>query len=281
MRALALALVHNLSPAKDLNAYVKFANSVPLLSQEEESKLIASFREHKDLSAARQLILSHLRLVIKIARDFSGYGLPQADLVQEGNIGLMKAVNKFDPKFKVRLVSFAIHWIKAEIHEFVIKNWRIVKIATTKAQRKLFFNLRKKKKKLTWFTEEETNQLASDLNVKTTEVTEMEKRLYSSDASFNASNDEDDFAPENYLDSDVNPETAVVEYNWKENVKTQLAAAWTHLDERSRDIIQSRWIQEDNKPTLHDLAAKYKISAERVRQLESRALKTLRSMINV
>jgi RNA polymerase sigma-32 factor len=237
-------------------------------------------REEEDLDAARTLVMAHLRFVVHIAKGYNGYGLPIADLIQEGNVGLMKAVKRFDPEFGVRLVSFAVHWIRAEIHEFVLKNWRIVKVATTKAQRKLFFNLRKSKKTLAWLTHAETQAVAKDLGVTPKEVTEMERRLSARDAIFDPSPDADDdhlYTPAAYLPSpDADPAVLVEKTDWNDDATTRMAEAMTTLDERSRDILQSRWLTED-KQTLHELADTYGVSAERIRQVEANAIKKLRT----
>lgn len=237
-------------------------------------------REDEDLQAARKLVMSHLRFVVHIAKSYSGYGLPQADLIQEGNIGLMKAVKRFDPTVGVRLVSFAVHWIKAEIHEFVLKNWRIVKVATTKAQRKLFFNLRKAKKRLGWFTHDEVQTVANELGVSTKEVLQMEARMSSQDQAFDLTADEDEtgnFAPVQYLeDKSSDVETDVINNDWDTAASKRLYSAIKTLDERSQDIIETRWLA-DNKITLQDLADKYQVSAERVRQIEKNAMKKLQA----
>lgn len=265
-----------------LSSYIDWVNKIPLLTEEEEQTLASKLQNNSDLEAARQLVMSHLRLVVRIARGYSGYGLPQADLIQEGNIGLMKAVKRFDPKVGVRLVSFAIHWIRAEIHEFVLKNWRIVKIATTKAQRKLFFNLRKASKKRGWFSESEANTIAETLNVSKKDVYQMEARLNSYDASFDAQTDDEDenwSAPANYLeDQQANPEHLLEHHDWSENQTQQLHQALTTLDARSQDILSQRWLAE-KKQTLHQLADKYDVSAERIRQLEKNAMQALREAI--
>lgn len=283
-KELALAQ-HNLSVGS-LGSYIHWVNQVPMLTAEEEHELATKLHENNDLEAARKLIMSHLRLVVKIARGYDGYGLQQADLIQEGNIGLMKAVKRFDPSVGVRLVSFAIHWIRAEIHEFVLRNWRIVKIATTKAQRKLFFNLRKAAKKRGWFSEDEVRTVAEQLNVSTKDVRQMEQRLNAYDASFDAFATDDDneggnstFAPVHYLeDHSSNLESNYASHQYSEHRETGLHAAMTHLDERSRDILEARWLSED-KATLHELAAKYDVSAERIRQLEKNAMKKLKDAI--
>ena len=269
-----------------LEAYISTVNRIPMLSAEEERELATRLQEQDDLEAARQLIMSHLRFVVHVARSYSGYGLPQADLIQEGNIGLMKAVRRFDPAVGVRLVSFAVHWIKAEIHEYVLKNWRMVKIATTKAQRKLFFNLRKMKKRLGWFTQEEVNTVAETLGVSTNEVLEMEARMSAHDQAFELSSDDDDakegstYSPAQYLEdkrSDLAEEIETEDY--EAHTQKKLFSAMSELDERSQDIVQSRWLSE-SKVTLHDLAAKYEVSAERVRQLEQNAMKKLRAAMS-
>ncbi|PHR65036.1 RNA polymerase sigma factor RpoH [Pseudidiomarina marina] len=266
-----------------LEAYISTVNRIPMLSAEEERELATRLQEQDDLEAARQLIMSHLRFVVHVARSYSGYGLPQADLIQEGNIGLMKAVRRFDPAVGVRLVSFAVHWIKAEIHEYVLKNWRMVKIATTKAQRKLFFNLRKMKKRLGWFTQEEVNTVAETLGVSTNEVLEMEARMSAHDQAFELSSDDDDakegstYSPAQYLEdkrSDLAEE--VENEQWENHTQRRLLSAINTLDERSQDIVRARWLDEENKTTLQELADKYQVSAERVRQLEANAMKKLR-----
>jgi len=271
-----------LTPGGDLQAYINSVHSIGLLTPEEEKKLAEDLYYRNDLDAARKLVLAHLRFVIYIAKSYSGYGLSEADLIQEGNIGLMKAIRKFNPEVGVRLVSFAVHWVKAEIHEYVLKNWKIVKIATTKAQRKLFFNLRKKKKGLEWFSEEEIEQVAKDLGVKPSEVREMEKRLSGSDMSFDPlseSDDEASFAPSQYLeDEDANPADIFENQSLSEESTSQLYEAINQLDDRSRDILQDRWLA-DEKLTLHDLAEKYEISAERVRQIEKNAMKKVKQSI--
>ena len=267
-------------PVGSLDAYIQAAGSVPVLSKEDEQALAIRFREENDLDAARELVLAHLRFVVHIAKGYTGYGLPLSDLIQEGNVGLMKAVKRFDPGYDVRLVSFAVHWIRAEIHEFVLRNWRIVKVATTKAQRKLFFNLRKAKKNLAWLTFDETQAVAADLGVSPEEVTEMEKRLHARDAIFDPSPDADDeraFTPAAYLPSpDADPAKLIETADFNDDASERMAAAVRTLDDRSRHIIESRWLSE-NKLTLHELADEYGISAERVRQVEANAIKKLRS----
>lgn len=265
-----------------LDGYIQSVNRIPMLTAEKEKALATKLFENGDLDAAKELIMSHLRFVVHVARSYSGYGLPQADLIQEGNIGLMKAVKRFDPSVGVRLVSFAVHWIKAEIHEYVLRNWRVVKVATTKAQRKLFFNLRKMKKRLGWFSQKEVETVAKELGVSTKEVLEMETRMSAHDQAFELSSDDDDskegstYSPAMYLEDKRSDLAAEIEAEDYENhTQQKLLGAMGHLDERSQDIVQSRWLSED-KTTLHDLAAKYEVSAERVRQLEQNAMKKLR-----
>ena len=269
-------------PSSSLESYLSAARNIPILSAEEERDLAVQLQEHGDLEAAQKLVLSHLRFVAHVARSYSGYGLALADLVQEGNIGLMKAVKRFDPTVGVRLISFAVYWIRAEIHEFILRNWRIVKVATTKAQRKLFFNLRSKKKKLGWFNDDEVGSVAEDLGVKRTDVLEMEKRLSGLDIGFDGPDDNDENiapAPANYLeDNSLEPARLIEQSNYAENQETLLYSALKDLDERSRDILQQRWLT-DHKSTLHELADKYGISAERIRQLENNAIKKLRNVI--
>ena len=271
-------------PVGSLDAYIQAVGSIPVLAKEDEQDLAKRFRDHDDLEAARELVMAHLRFVVHIAKGYTGYGLPLNDLIQEGNVGLMKAVKRFDPTYDVRLVSFAVHWIRAEIHEFVLKNWRIVKVATTKAQRKLFFNLRKAKKSLAWLSAEETEAVANDLGVSAKEVTEMEKRLHSRDAIFDPTPDADDernFTPAAYLPSpDADPAKLVETADWNDDATTRMRSALNILDDRSRHILEARWLTE-NKMTLHELAAEYGISAERIRQLEANAIKKLRNAIVV
>ncbi|GAB3026788.1 RNA polymerase sigma factor RpoH [Bowmanella dokdonensis] len=263
-----------------LDAYMQAVSSINMLTAEEERELAERLYQEGDLEAARKLIMSHLRFVVHIAKSYSGYGLPQADLIQEGNIGLMKAVKRFDPNVGVRLVSFAVHWIKAEIHEFVLRNWRIVKVATTKAQRKLFFNLRKAKKRLGWFSHEEVQQVADELGVSTKEVLQMEARMSSQDQAFDLAADDDEtgnFAPVQYLeDKSADVETEVMDADWDESATQRLYSAIKTLDERSQHIIQCRWLTDD-KTTLQDLADKYQVSAERVRQIEKNAIRKLQA----
>ncbi|TCJ95886.1 RNA polymerase RpoH-like sigma 32 subunit [Volucribacter psittacicida] len=272
-----------LVPQGSLEGYIRAANEYPMLSAEEEKSLTERLYYHEDVEAAKKLILSHLRFVIHVARGYSGYGLPQADLIQEGNIGLMKAVKRFNPEVGVRLVSFAVHWIKAEIHEYVLRNWRIVKVATTKAQRKLFFNLRKTKQRLGWFSDKEVNLIADELGVSAKDVVEMESRMTGSDLAFdlpNEENDEDVYSPSLYLEDKHSNFAAELENeNYESQATEELTTALSTLDARSQDIIKARWLDE-NKATLHDLAAKYHVSAERIRQLESNALKKLKSAVS-
>jgi RNA polymerase sigma-32 factor len=272
-------------PLGNLDAYLDRVSRVPVLSREDEQLLARRFRDDGDVEAARALVLSHLRFVAHIARGYLGYGLPVGDLVQEGNVGLMKAVKRFDPDLGVRLVSFAVHWIRAEIHEYVLRNFRLVKVATTKAQRKLFFNLRRMKKNLGWLSAEETATVARELGVEPTEVTEMERRLSARDLAFDpapaGSEDEDVHNPAAYLPApDADPAQQVEEAEWDESAQAGLARAIAELDPRSRDILASRWMTGDaDKATLHDLAAKYGVSAERIRQLEANAIKKLRALM--
>ncbi|MFZ2507223.1 MAG: RNA polymerase sigma factor RpoH [Steroidobacteraceae bacterium] len=268
-------------PVGSLDAYVERVSSIPVLSREEELELARRFRDDQDLEAARMLVLSHLRFVVHVARGYMGYGLPVADLIQEGNIGLMKAVKRFDPDMGVRLVSFAIHWIRAEIHEFVIRNWRLVRVATTKAQRKLFFNLRRLKKNLAWLSDAEATTIAGELGVEPREVREMEQRLAARDLSFDPAPDTDDEdgvgSPSLYLPApDMDPATAVEQQQWEGAVSESLATAIGKLDERSRAIVNARWLAED-KRTLQDLADEYGVSAERIRQIEAAAISRLRT----
>jgi RNA polymerase sigma-32 factor len=271
-------------PVGSLDAYIQGVGAIPVLSKEDEQDLARRLRDDEDLDAARDLVMAHLRFVVHIAKGYTGYGLPLNDLIQEGNVGLMKAVKRFDPEYDVRLVSFAVHWIRAEIHEFVLKNWRIVKVATTKAQRKLFFNLRKKKKSLAWLSHAETKAVAKDLGVKPAEVSEMEKRLHSRDAIFDPTPDLDDdrnFTPAAYLPSpDADPAQQVETADWNEDASSRMNAALNILDDRSRRILEERWLTED-KMTLHELADEYGVSAERIRQLEVNAIKKLRNAMAI
>ena len=271
-------------PVGSLDGYIQAVGSIPVLSKEDEQALAYRLRDGKDLDAARDLVMAHLRFVVHIAKGYTGYGLPLNDLIQEGNVGLMKAVKRFDPDYDVRLVSFAVHWIRAEIHEFVLRNWRIVKVATTKAQRKLFFNLRKKKKTLAWLSDAETRAVAKDLGVKPAEVSEMEKRLHSRDAVFDPAPDADDernFTPAAYLPSpDADPARQVEANDWNDDATERMRSALNTLDDRSRRILQERWLSED-KMTLHELADEYGVSAERIRQLEVNAIKKLQNVMTV
>jgi RNA polymerase sigma-32 factor len=272
-------------PVGSLDAYIQAVGAIPVLSKEDEQALAHRFRDEEDLQAARELVMAHLRFVVHIAKGYTGYGLPLNDLIQEGNVGMMKAVKRFDPSFDVRLVSFAVHWIRAEIHEYVLRNWRIVKVATTKAQRKLFFNLRKAKKSLAWLSYNETQAVAKDLGVSPKEVTEMERRLSAREAVFDpvpdSRDDERAFAPAAYLPSpNSDPAILVEKTDWHDDATSRMTEALETLDERSRDILQSRWLTED-KQTLHELADIYGVSAERIRQIEANAIKKLRVAMEV
>ncbi|ACA84505.1 MULTISPECIES: RNA polymerase sigma factor RpoH [Shewanella] len=275
-QSMALTVPHG---SGSLEAYVHSAHNISMLEPEQEYELAKRLQETGDLQAAKQLIMSHLRFVVHVAKGYSGYGLPQADLIQEGNIGLMKAVKRFDPDVGVRLVSFAVHWIKAEIHEYVLKNWRIVKVATTKAQRKLFFNLRKSKKRLGWFSDEEVGMVADNLGVSKADVTEMESRMAAQDPAFDLASDNDDdqdFSPVHYLEDHSSDLASQVENdNLESNNQARLLSAIKTLDERSQHILQARWLNED-KTTLQELAATYQVSAERIRQLEKNAMNKLK-----
>ena len=275
--------VLNMAPGANLSAYVQAVSGIALLSPERERALAERLFYEECVDSARELVLAHLRFVVHIARSYSGYGLAEADLIQEGNVGLMKAVKRFDPTKGVRLVSFAVHWIKAEMHEYILRNWRIVKVATTKAQRKLFFNLRSQKKTLDWLSAEETRAIAADLGVDVTEVTRMEGRLTSRDVAFDAPTDSDDEdtwqAPQHFLkDEQADPGQLVEAAELAEDGSARLHVALTDLDGRSRDILERRWLVDD-KATLHELAAEYDVSAERIRQLEANALKKLRTAL--
>jgi len=267
-------------PVGSLDSYIHGVGAIPVLSKEDEQALSRRFTDQEDVDAARELVMAHLRFVVHIAKGYTGYGLPLSDLIQEGNVGLMKAVKRFDPDYDVRLVSFAVHWIRAEIHEFVLKNWRIVKVATTKAQRKLFFNLRKNKKTLAWLSHAETLAVAEDLGVTPKEVTEMEKRLSARDAIFDpapGADDEHSFTPAAYLPSEnADPAVLVEKTDWNDDATSRMTEAMKDLDERSQDILQSRWLT-DSKMTLHELADRYGVSAERIRQIEANAIKKLRT----
>jgi RNA polymerase sigma-32 factor len=279
----ALALSN---PGSDIDKYLSQVYQIPVLTREEELELTTEFFETEDVKLAHKLVIAHLRFVVHIAKSYAGYGLPLADIIQEGNVGLLKAVTKFDPNKGVRLVSFAVHWIKAEIHEFILKNWRIVKISTTKAQRKLFFNLRSKKKNTGWLTDEEAKRIAKELDVSVKEVMHMENRLNSADSSFDVPTDEEDnekaFSPSQYLeDNSFNPEDITEQKNYEEVNHTALLKNISALDKRSQDIIRARWL-DDNKITLNELADKYSVSAERIRQIEATAFKKLKTaLVNV
>ena len=277
--------VADLSPGSDLQSYINTVNSFPILTAEEEQELARRFYDDDDLDAARELIISHLRFVVHVARTYRGYGLPEGDLIQEGNVGLMKAVKRFDPNVGVRLVSFAVHWIRAEIHEFIIRNWRIVKIATTKAQRKLFFKLRERKKGLGWLTHQETQSIADDLGVRPKDVSQMESRLASNDMSFDLSNDDDEEAQSwvpalTLVDDSPSTEEALEEDDWALHQHDRLHEAIQSLDDRSRVILMSRWLAED-KATLHQLSDQFGVSAERIRQIESSAMDKIREHLLV
>ena len=268
-------------PAGSLDTYIQTVNRFPLLSLEQEQRLARRYRDTEDLDAARGLVLSHLRLVVSVARGYLGYGLPHADLIQEGNIGLMKAVKRYDPDRGVRLVSFAIHWIKAEIHEYILRNWRLVKVATTKAQRKLFFNLRSMKQGLGTLSPDEVDRMAKELNVKPEEVSEMERRLAGQEMTFEADEDDETYAPANYLAADANAEPSrLLEAEESGRLQTEgLAKALDSLDPRSRRIVETRWLREKDALTLHDLADEFKVSAERIRQIEAKALDKMRKLM--
>lgn len=272
-------------PVGSLDAYIQAVGGIPVLSKEDEQSLAHRFRDTEDLEAARELVMAHLRFVVHIAKGYTGYGLPLNDLIQEGNVGLMKAVKRFDPEFDVRLVSFAVHWIRAEIHEYVLRNWRVVKVATTKAQRKLFFNLRKAKKSLAWLSHEETKAVAADLGVSPKEVTEMERRLSSRDAVFDpvpdSRDDDKAFSPAAFLASEnADPAVLVENTDWHDSTQARMMAALRTLDDRSQHILESRWLT-DNKATLHELADEYGVSAERIRQVEANAIKKIRGMMEL
>ena len=273
------------APGQNLEAYLNSIQNIAILSPEEERKLAEDLYYREDLEAARQLVMAHLRFVVHIARGYSGYGLPQADLIQEGNVGLMKAVRKFNPEVGVRLISFAVHWIKSEIHEYVLKNWKIVKVATTKAQRKLFFNLRNKKKDITWLSEDDVKMISNELDVKEDTVREMERRMSSHDVSFDPYSADDSeegntYSPADYLtNEDSDPLEIVEKEDFARDQINQLQSAISDLDERSQLILKERWLTDD-KPTLHELADKYGISAERIRQIEKKAMEKIRTNIN-
>ena len=273
------------TPGKDIESYLSCVHAIPILAAEQEKELAQKLYENNDLEAARQLVLSHLRFVVHIARSYQGYGLPLADIIQEGNVGLMKAVDRFDPNRGVKVVSFAVHWIKSEIHEYVLKNWKIVKVATTKAQRKLFFNLRNKKKDITWLSDDDVKMISNELDVKEDTVREMEKRMSSHDVSFDPYSADDGeegntYSPADYLTNDDSDPMEIVEKeDFARDQINQLQNAISDLDERSQLILKERWLTDD-KPTLHELADKYGISAERIRQIEKKAMEKIRSNIN-
>ncbi len=271
----------SMAPGADLDAYLRTISRFPILSSEQEKSLAQRLQDHGDLNAARELVMCHLRFVVHLARSYKGYGLSQADLIQEGNVGLMKAVKRFDPSVGVRLISFAVHWIKAEMHEYILRNWRIVKVATTKAQRKLFFNLRGAKKTSSWLSVEETDAIANELGVPSVEVTRMESRLSASDTTFDGygSDDETATAPMHYLPSSApDPADLVADASSDRDMHMRLSSGLAALDERSRDILQQRWLSDD-KSTLHELAEEYGVSAERIRQLEKNAMNKLKTAI--
>ena len=272
-----LQLIDVMSPGGNLDAYIQTVNTIPMLSADQERELAHRLYFDGDLDAAKQLVFAHLRFVVYVAKSYSGYGLSEADLIQEGNVGLMKAVKRFNPEFKVRLVSFAVHWIKAEMHEFILRNWKIVKVATTKAQRKLFFNLRSAKRRLGWMNSKEVSHIAQALGVEPEIVRQMEGRLASHDESFDAGDDDDDsLSPSDYLEDGLEDPALLVENNIASSLdRKKLVVAFKALDARAREIVQSRWLTE-KKSTLHELADQFGISAERVRQLEKNALKKLR-----
>ncbi|MCB1648932.1 MAG: RNA polymerase sigma factor RpoH [Pseudomonadales bacterium] len=279
----SLQLMGPIVPGRDLTAYIASVNSIAVLTPEQERELANQYYYENNVDAARQLVLAHLRFVVHLAKSYAGYGLSQADLIQEGNVGLMKAVKRFNPEVGVRLVSFAVHWIKAEMHEFILRNWRIVKIATTKAQRKLFFNLRSSKKSLGWLSNDEAEAMANDLGVDAKTVRQMEGRMSAYDMAFDADPEADDDvayrSPAYYLEDDSSDMAATIEAEeWEENKNDSLYMAMDGLDERSKDIIVSRWLS-DEKATLHDLAAKYNVSAERIRQLEKNAMEKVKNLI--
>ena len=272
----------SIAPGADIDAYLNTISQFPILEPEHEKQLAEKFREDGDLNAARELVMCHLRFVVHLARSYKGYGLPQADLIQEGNVGLMKAVKRFAPDVGVRLISFAVHWIKAEMHEYILRNWRIVKVATTKAQRKLFFNLRSAKSSSSWLNQKETQAIAQDLGVSTDEVTRMEGRLSANDAAFDGYGTDEDTAtaPVHFLASSMpDPADLVAEQDSAQDMSLRLTASLSQLDERSRDILQQRWLSDD-KATLHELAAEYGVSAERIRQLEQNAIKKLKRLMS-
>lgn len=269
-------------PGGNLAAYTSAVSAIPVLTIERERELAEDLYYNGNVEAARDLVMAHLRFVVHIAKSYMGYGLPLADLVQEGNVGLMKAVKRYNPEKGVRLVSFAVHWIKAEMHEFILRNWRIVKIATTKSQRKLFFNLRSQKKRLAWLSNDEAHAVARDLGVDVADVRQMEGRLAAGDMNFDVGVDDDDdaIAPIHYLeDRRADPALQLEESDWEESSQQNLTVALEQLDTRSRDILASRWLNEDSKVTLHDLADKYGVSAERIRQLEKNAMNKVKAIL--
>lgn len=280
---LILASNHLPISCGSLDQYIQKVNNIPMLTAEEEYELGTRLQNNDDIEAAQRMVMSHLRFVVRIARGYQGYGLALTDLIQEGNVGLMKAVKRFKPDRQVRLVSFAVHWIRAEIHEFVLRNWRIVKIATTKAQRKLFFNLRSSKKRLGWFSREEVEGVAKDLGVKPETVLQMEARLSNYDVAFDGATDDDDenhVSPATYLaDQKHDPATQAENDDWNTQQLQTLSNSMEELDDRSRDILMSRWLDDENKATLHELADKYNVSAERIRQLEKNAMKKLKTSL--
>lgn len=270
-------------PGASLENYMQAVHEIPVLTAAEEKEIAARLRQDEDLESARLLVMHNLRFVIKVARGYSGYGLPLGDLIQEGNVGLMKAVKRFDPGMNVRLISFAVHWIRAEIHEYILRNWKIVKVATTKAQRKLFFNLRSSKKRLGWFSKEQIDDVANDLGVSTKDVIEMEKRMNGTDIAFDLSPGQDDdsqaFSPSQYLEHQAeDPADALENADWESHTRQLFASALDELDDRSKDIISKRWLNEP-KATLQDLADEYQVSAERIRQLEAVAIKKIKSAV--
>ena len=275
---------YSLAPAADLNGYIAAAYALPILDAKEERALAVRYRTHDDLEAAHKLVTHNLRFVIQVARGYSGYGLPFADLIQEGNIGLMKAVKKFDPQVGVRLISFAVHWIRAEMHEFILKNWRIVKVATTKAQRKLFFNLRSMKKRLGWLNQSEVREVATQLGVKPEDVVEMEKRMSSQDVGFDLTSDDDEepvCSPSSYLaaEPESDPASRAERDDWQAHCRRLFRQTLSTLDERSLEILKARRMTDGKRPTLHELAARYRISAERVRQIEAQAIAKLKQSV--
>jgi RNA polymerase sigma-32 factor len=278
-----LRVVDTMVPGRDLNAYITAVNGIAVLTAEEEQEMARQYYYEDDIDAARKLVLAHMRFVVYMAKSYSGYGLSEADLIQEGNVGLMKAVKRFNPEVGVRLVSFAVHWIKAEMHEFILRNWRIVKVATTKAQRKLFFNLRGSKKRLGWLSQEEAEKVAADLGVDSATVMQMEGRLGAFDAAFDGAADADDEdayqAPAQYLeDTRFDPAQKVEDEDWTQSNNDGLYVALATLDDRSKDILAQRWLS-DNKATLHELAGKYEVSAERIRQLEKNAMNKVKAFM--